>query len=381
MEDNNLRKLIKIILAVKACIFLVILIGHYLFPFNYYSHLINFNYPSNAAINLGTGFKTWDAQHYIFLAEKGYAPHQMSNAFSPLFPCLIGLGRIFLGGNSLVAGLFLSNLFSFTAIIFFYLFVKKMFDAPAALAASILFLSFPTSFFLGLVYSESLFIMLVMIFFYCLYQNKVWPVLITGWLLPLTRPQGILLLVPVLIRAFPIRPNSQKKIFLAAPVMLLGGFASYLFFMKYYTGDYFSGLAAQQYFVSGYSIGNMAALPAWFVRNFTAALRFHGFTNSLIDRSFFVVFILLLYPIFRKLDKTLFVYALVMALVPVLAGSFMSYTRYLLPVFPIFMVLAVLLKEKYLYLAIPMFVVQILCLLAHSLNFWIARLTNFLGVV
>lgn len=141
-----LKKLVLIILLFKITIFLVIFLGYIFLPFNGYCYRANFTYPAGEEIGLGTAFKTWDAQHYLFLAEKGYSPDQMSNAFSPLYPFLIKMFRPLLFNNSLAAGLALSNLFSMIATIFFYVFVRDQLKLPdtAAFNSSLLLLAFPT---------------------------------------------------------------------------------------------------------------------------------------------------------------------------------------------------------------------------------------------
>lgn len=150
-----LKKLVLTVLLSKALIFLIIFLGYNFLPFNNYMHGANFTYPAGEGVNLSAAFKTWDAQHYLFLAERGYSPNQMSNAFSPLFPFLIKIFRPLFFNNSLLAGLALSNLFSTIAIIFFYLFIKdqlKLGEA-AAFNSSLILLAFPTGFYLSLIYS------------------------------------------------------------------------------------------------------------------------------------------------------------------------------------------------------------------------------------
>jgi hypothetical protein len=44
----------------------------------------NFHWPPDDPPSLISAYKTWDANHYLFLSERGYQPDTMSSAFYPL---------------------------------------------------------------------------------------------------------------------------------------------------------------------------------------------------------------------------------------------------------------------------------------------------------
>jgi len=237
-------------------------------------------------------------------------------------------------------------------------------------------LAFPTSFYTGLVYSEALFLLLSAMFFWALFAGKNRWAGIAGFLLPLTRPQGVLAAVPALWRLVEEgrakRPGGVRMALLCAGA-LAAGFAAYLVIMKISAGDYLAGFASQNYFVARNTLSNLAHPFRWFLENFVQVrLVPHGFTNSMLDRGFFLLFLVSLIPVYRRLDRTLFVYSLVLGLMAALAGSFMAYTRYLLPVFPIYMAWAMSLRRKYVFLLIPAAFLQVLFLVAHCLNYWVA---------
>jgi hypothetical protein len=85
----------------------------------------------------------------------------------------------------------------------------------------------------------------------------------------------------------------------------------------------------------------------------------------------FVVALPLLIGVWRTQNRALAAYAIVTLLVPALAGTFMSYTRHLLLVFPLFMYLGSKVPRAEL-LAIPMFALQILFVLMHTGWYWVA---------
>jgi Gpi18-like mannosyltransferase len=208
MIDNQVKKLITIALVVKLTVFLVIILAYVFLPFNSVTYNPRFVYPPGEQITIISAFKTWDAQHYLFLAENGY-PERVTQrtAFYPLYPFLIrAVGFIFLG-NTLAAGLLISNLCSILAVVYFYLLVKKLYNDTIAFTASLCMISFVTFFYTSLVYSEALFLLLVTGFFYYFYEKKFYPSVFLCVLIPLTRPTGILVILPVFAYVVIGNPN------------------------------------------------------------------------------------------------------------------------------------------------------------------------------
>jgi hypothetical protein len=159
-------------------------------------------------------------------------------------------------------------------------------------------------------------------------------------------------------------------------LLLLGfitGFLLYLCIMKYFTGSFFSGFDAQTLYVANNSLGNLFHPISWFQRNFlNIHYTFNGYTTSILNRIFFGFYLILLYFVYKYLDKTLFIYSFILGMIPALTGDFMSYIRYLLVVFPIFIVLSLKFQKNPYFIIIPSFVFQILLLIAHALNYWVA---------
>jgi hypothetical protein len=134
---------------------------------------------------------------------------------------------------------------------------------------------------------------------------------------------------------------------LACPLL---GFIAYLVFMYAFTGNAFEGFTAQKAYPNSPSITNM-----FNVRGIAASLfnvnSIGGMMDGLEDRLFFFLFLGLL-PFIYCLDKTWFFYALPAGLVPALTNWFMSYRRYAIMLFPMFVVLAQLLdnvKSRWLF--------------------------------
>jgi len=377
LKDINLQKLIILTIIFKLAIILIIICAYFELPFNFEYYTYNFVYPSDEKFNVFSGFKTWDGQHYLSIAENGYPSGVTSNtAFYPLYPALIrGIGFFFLG-NTLLSGILISNIFSILAIIYFYLFVKKMYDDKIAFTASILMISFITFFYTSVVYSEALFILLVIAFFYYFYEKKFYTCLLLSILIPLARPTGILVILPVIAYLFLERWNNKNVKETKSSFLILGfisGFLIYLGVMNYFTGSFFSGFYAQNLFIANNSLSNLIDPVSWVYKNFiNIQYTFNGFTTSILNRIIFGFYLVLLYYIYKNLDTTLFVYSLALGLIPALTGNFMSYSRFILVVFPIFIVLALKFQKNSYLLIIPFFGIQILLLISHSLNYWVA---------
>lgn len=118
----------------------------------------------------------FDGVHYLTIAEKGYIGTGSVQAFFPLLPFVILHGmRLFLGSsfNALITGLLITNVSTLLLLIIFYAFVKKLRDTKIAWFSVFALIVFPTSFFLAALYTESLFLLLVIAAFYSA-EKKWW---------------------------------------------------------------------------------------------------------------------------------------------------------------------------------------------------------------
>lgn len=134
----------------------------------------------------------WDTISYLGIAILGYRP-DASIAFMPLYPVLIRFSAPFFGWNHLLAALVLSTLFCILALVLLYELLTEMYPRGVARDAVIMFLTFPTAFFLLAGYTESLFIALVLAFWIFARRRRwLWAGLFAA-LATLTRLQGVIL--------------------------------------------------------------------------------------------------------------------------------------------------------------------------------------------
>jgi hypothetical protein len=373
------------ILAWKAAVFLIIVIAFGLVPFRGSPYAI-VDHPGNPP--LSTTFRFWDAKHYIYLAEKGYGPGRLDNGFAPLYPLAMSALNV-VTGSSVVSGLLISNFASAVGLYLFYVFVKRRFDAGSAMRALLLFLAFPTAFYLNLIYTEGLFLLLAMLFFLALYRRAFATAAVFSFLLPLARPQGIFIIAPFAVfllleameqaRARRASPKDRlgirlvpRFLYLLAPVLAV---AVWLGWMQAATGDAFAPFHAQDLFISQRSLASL--LKPWqpLTNLFIPHPTLHGFTTSVIDRIFFVAFVISSPVVYRRTNLVLFVFYLLMGTAPFL-GSYMSYTRYVMLAFPLYIGWGVRSRgwSDYAFYAalFPLLMLQALFISLHSLNYWVA---------
>ncbi len=137
----------------------------------------------------------WDTGHYMSIATYGYQ-HPWSAAFFPLYPLLERVVMFLTHRNALAAGLFISNLAGLVMLVVLYRLVREDFDHERALR-SVLYLSiFPTAFFFAAGYNEALFLCLALLSFYNIRHGRWWLAGLFGFFACLTRSAGLLLLLP-----------------------------------------------------------------------------------------------------------------------------------------------------------------------------------------
>ena len=114
---------------------------------------------SHALVNV---WFRWDTVWYLKIAAFGYSPLDGTFVFMPLYPWLVrGLGA--LTGNYLLAALIISNLACLLALLLFYeVALGERMDKETALQATFFLILFPSSFFLFIAYTDSLFLVLAL---------------------------------------------------------------------------------------------------------------------------------------------------------------------------------------------------------------------------
>jgi hypothetical protein len=163
----------------------------------------------------------WDGVWFLRIAEHGYgALEQTAAAFYPLYPLLTGvLGRMLLG-HYVLAGVLISLAATLGSFVLLYQLALPRLGMEGARRAVLYLAVFPFAVFLGGVYSESLFLLLVLASFVLAERNRFLDAGVTAGLAWLTRPLGIALLPALALIAWRAPHRAPALLRLAvAPVV------------------------------------------------------------------------------------------------------------------------------------------------------------------
>jgi Mannosyltransferase (PIG-V) len=173
-------------------------------------------------------FVRYDSGWYLAIARSGYVyvPDGRSNiAYFPVYPLLMRyIGRIFgrAPADFYLAGILISwSAFVLAAVALYHL---ASLDLPRRRAerAPLFAAIFPFAFFFGVVYTESLFLLLIVVCFYC-FRTRQWAIGgIAGGLATATRVNGILMLPALALIAWrAAEPNARDRIRAANGLLLV----------------------------------------------------------------------------------------------------------------------------------------------------------------
>lgn len=286
----------------------------------------------------------WDSFWYLDIAQNGYSftgEKEFSNiVFFPLYPFLLWAISFLTSGNFIIAGWALSIISLFFALLYLYKLVKEFHPKIDPYSPVILLLIFPAAFFLNAIYTESLFLFLSLASFYYGLKKKFLYAGIFGLFASLTRITGILLFIPLLWEYLRNNNFSLVRCFKLKflPIFLIPiGTLSFFLFHYFKFNDFFLFFKMQELWGRGFELNKEHFLlfsnPA--------------IVNFCLD-FFFVVFALLTtYFVFKKLRTSYALYMLTTIVVALSTGTFMSISRFILVLFPIY-ILGASIKNQYL---------------------------------
>ena len=195
-------------------------------------------------LELPRGFFTiwnrWDAPHYITLATKGYGATEDLRpliVFFPLYPWTIAIVNMVVR-DALLAAFLVSTVASLVAAVLLYRLAALDESRERALLAVWFMFIFPTSYFLHIGYTESLFLALALCAFLAARLDRWWLAGVLGALACLTRINGLILMpalgVEALYQLYRTRRWNWQWLWLG----LIGvGFLGYLALNERVLGD------------------------------------------------------------------------------------------------------------------------------------------------
>lgn len=145
-------------------------------------------------------FRNWDGTWYSLIAERGYLDNfPATAAFFPLYPWMMDWGNTLTGLPVETVGWFISRATFLGALIMVSALVANDFNINIARWTVIAIAVFPTSFFFGAVYTESLFLFLAVTTLWAARKNDWLLAVIACFLAVLTRSAGIMLGIPLAV--------------------------------------------------------------------------------------------------------------------------------------------------------------------------------------
>lgn len=285
----------------------------------------------------------WDTNHYISIAEHGYLPVSKTIVFFPLLPILISFFNLIFH-NSIVSGLAISFIASYLSLFYFYkLLVIEKEEQKTIQRTLWLFVFFPSAIFLSAVYTESLFIFFTLASFYYYKRYKWSTCLIFVSLATLTRLTGIILL-PIFLWYF-IKTKAYKNrkniIWLLLPVLTIFLFILY---QKIISDDWLVFFHAQLLYWH-HSL-TFFGETIWNTYLKTKGIHFSYLLWEQMQYTLLILIFITISFFSKKIPRMYSWYMLFIWFLISSCNYLNSIPRYTLVFFPIFWILARLLKEK-----------------------------------
>lgn len=354
---------------ISFSLFLLLQIIIYLFIYFFYStvpfdketymysshHYVEDARSHDGAFSFIRSLSVWDAQWYLRIADAGYPPKvvfdqhpdprymgALTYAFFPLYPLVLAVFNV-LFRNIEITAFIVTNLFLIANFVSLYYIFTKLFSKEIAVRAIFLLFLFPFSIFYRSFFTESIFLLLLAWYGYFLVKQKWFLSAVMGALLFVTRPNGLFLVLIYLYSLVKGIVHKKTKWYKAMLYVLLSlvPMALWCWYCFQLTGNPFYWHKVQSVWYSSPSIG------ATFARNMQHIAGFfdyplHSSRESQID--IIVLFAtagLLVWSkrYFKKYPQLWWI-SFMIFITPLLVKDMMSYSRYQIISYPLFIFLA-----------------------------------------
>ena len=315
-------------------------------------------------------WQRFDTQHYMRIAEEGYA-HEEDSVFPPLYPIASRiLGTLFGSGpaGNLWAAALISNLAFIGLLILLFIVAEHDLGQEFAPRTLIYLTFFPTGFFLLAPYSESLFIFLALASIWAARHNgRFWLAGLLGFLASLTRLTGWVLVIPLAYEWWiqwgrPFLVRRRGLVLSNVEISAEGDRVKLFYLLVNGVAVGLPGLGTAVFLVWRWGAGlpsittiyqqhwyQITGIPGTDLIRALQTMFFGGLSRQgefTLWFDFFCVILLAVttYFVFRRLNVTYGLYSLMLLLFMLLPVSefkpLYSFSRYALAFFPSFMVLA-----------------------------------------
>lgn len=302
--------------------------------------------------DLLTVWTNFDGIHYLNIAKEGYGgpSTNYTEAFFPVYPFTIRLFS-YAFQNYALSGLIVSHLSLFFALVYLIKLIKLDFSNKFATQVVLLILAFPTSVYLGSVYSESLFFLISVLTFYQARHRRWLSASILASIASATRLVGVFLFPALIIEYYLSTKTLKSFLEKKSWVLLLAPLGLFIYMTSLYfrLGDPIYFVHVQPIFNAQRQVQTIVVLPQVFFRYikiaFTANPFSHIYVVAMLEFVSSLLFTILAILSFRIRPSYGF-YALAAFLLPTLTGTLSSIPRYILVLFPGFIVLNKFLEKR-----------------------------------
>jgi Gpi18-like mannosyltransferase len=290
-------------------------------------------------------WQRWDTNWYIRIGQVGYDIGNGTTNFPPLYSFLIGvLGRLLMG-QYMLASLLISSVAYIVALVYLYRLTLRHFNEVTARYTLLFMVTFPSAFFLASGYTESLYLALTLAAFYYAEEKRWYLAAFLVALAGITRIQGIILVLPLGYLYLQQINFKWRKINLEGLALLLspGLYALYMGWVYFILGDR--------------NFGNHLAV-IWHIKfampwesffgglfGFFDPSHVRNLVFNLLDLVMLTLFIsLTIISVQRKFPMHYLIYSILSLIVYLTRMGtedlfWMSMTRYLIMIFPAFMLM------------------------------------------
>ncbi|HKR61642.1 MAG TPA: mannosyltransferase family protein, partial [Pyrinomonadaceae bacterium] len=274
--------------------------------------------------------------------------------FYPFYPLVARAVASVLNISEAAALLIVSNVAIIVAVPLLFKLIRQSYGDQVAFYAVAGLCFFPSSLFFSAGYTESLALLLIVSFFLLLNKERYVLAALLAGLAVATRSTGLLLSIPLSIEIWRKYSRDPKQLVrVAVPCLLLATSGMWLY-MIYLWARFDSPLAfvkGTRAWISGAAIegGLFGVLTLQPFYHLGEIFKFGPNPNTL-SSWFFILFVALLIAFRKRLPFPLWIYSIGALLLPYLTISgdvgFVSFSRYVLMAFPVFIILGELFQRR-----------------------------------
>ena len=384
MKEDFVR-ILKLFAIWRVSLFAIAFLAIFIFPhfgatFPYYDRVLEITHLPNWI----WGFGNFDGVHYLRIAQDGYQA-LASQAFFPVYPIIIRVFAFVLPQNPTLntslyvdpsyfySALFVTHIFFLSALFVFYKLLRLDYKRSTSLKAIVLLLVFPTAFYFGAIYTESLFLLLAVSSIYLIRKGKYFPAAILITIASATRVVGVLLIIVYLIEL--LRSKRISVMRLLALFLLPVGLGVYMFYLNANFGDPLYFLHTQPVFGADRA-GSLVLPPQVLYRYFriltTVGIANPAFFTAVLELGFTIISVTTVILLYKKMRLSYWLFSLSMLLLPTLTGTLSSMPRYALMAFLVLPYIAEFPKRRYIAILIFFSIIGAILSSLFLRGYWVA---------